>query len=61
LRGGYFASARYDEYGEDLMEDDDTLDSREEVEEESFSGEEEELGLDDIEQDIGEEEDSNEE
>ena len=43
------------------MEDDDTLDSREEVEEELFSGEEEELGLDDIEQDIGEEEDMNEE
>lgn len=61
LRGGYFASARYDEYGEDLMEDDDTLDGREEVEEESFGGEEEELGLDDIEQDIGEEEDMNEE
>jgi tetratricopeptide (TPR) repeat protein len=61
LRGGYFASARYDEYGEDLMEDEDTLDGREEVEEESFGGEEEELGLDDIEQDIGEEEDMNEE
>ena len=61
LRGGYFASARYDEYGEDLMEDEDTIDSREEVEEETFGGEEEELGLDDIEQDIGEEEDMNEE
>ncbi len=61
LRGGYFASARYDEYGEDMMEDDDTLDSREEVEEESFGGEEEELGLDEIEQDLGEEEDMNEE
>ncbi|HEU5097518.1 MAG TPA: tetratricopeptide repeat protein [Roseiflexaceae bacterium] len=61
LRGGYFASARYDEYGEDLMEDEDAIDGREEVEEESFGGEEEELGLDDIEQDIGEEEDMNEE
>jgi tetratricopeptide (TPR) repeat protein len=61
LRGGYFASARYDEYGEDMMEDEDTLDGREEVEEETFGGEEEELGLDDIEQDIGEEEDMNEE
>jgi len=61
LRGGYFASARYDEYGEDMMEDEDTIDGREEVEEESFGGEEEELGLDDIEQDIGEEEDMNEE
>ena len=61
LRGGYFASARYDEYGEDMMEDEDTIDGREEVEEETFGGEEEELGLDDIEQDINEEEDMNEE
>lgn len=61
LHGGYFASARYDEYGDDLLEDDDGLDTREEVEEEAFGGEEEELGLDDIEQDLGEEEDMNEE
>ena len=61
LHGGYFASARYDEYGDDLLEDEDGLDVREEVEEEAFGGEEEELGLDDIEQDIGEEEDMNEE
>jgi len=61
LHGGYFASARYDEYGDELLEDDDNIDVREEVEEESFGGEEEELGLDDIEQDIGEEEDINEE
>jgi tetratricopeptide repeat protein len=61
LRGGYFASARYDEYGEEMLEDEETLDGREEVEEEAFGGEEEELGLDDIEQDIGEEEDLNEE
>jgi len=26
LRGGYFASARYDEYGEELMEEDEVLD-----------------------------------
>jgi hypothetical protein len=61
LHGGYFASARYDEYGDDMLEDEDGLDVREEVEEEAFGGEEEELGLDDIEQDIGEEEDMNEE
>jgi tetratricopeptide (TPR) repeat protein len=61
LHGGYFASARYDEYGDDLLEDEEGLDVREEVEEEAFGGEEEELGLDDIEQDIGEEEDMNEE
>lgn len=61
LHGGYFASARYDEYGDELLDDDDTIDAREEVEEEAFGGEEEELGLDDIEQDINEEEDMNEE
>jgi tetratricopeptide (TPR) repeat protein len=61
LRGGYVASARYDEYGDELMEDDDGMEGREEVEEEPFGGEEEELGLDDIEQDIGEEEDLSEE
>lgn len=61
LRGGYVATARYDEYGEDLLEDDDGGDDREEVEEETFGGDEEELGLDDIEQDIGEEEDVSEE
>jgi tetratricopeptide (TPR) repeat protein len=61
LRGGYVATARYDEYGEDLLEDEDTVDEREEIEEETFSGDEEELGLDDIEQDLGEEEDVGEE
>jgi hypothetical protein len=61
LHGGYFASARYDEYGDDMLEDEDGMDVREEVEEEALGGEEEELGLDDIEQDIGEEEDINEE
>lgn len=61
LHGGYFSAARYDEYGDDMLDDDDGIDAREEVEEEVFSNEEEELGLDDIEQDIGEEEDMNEE
>ncbi|MEN9937798.1 MAG: hypothetical protein RLZZ387_4377 [Chloroflexota bacterium] len=58
---GYLAGAQYDEFGEDMLEEEDTADDREEAEEEVFSGEEEELGLDDIEQDIGEEEDINEE
>src|SRR6185436_7954311 len=61
LRGGYIATARYDEYGEDMLEDEESSDEREEVEEETFGAEEEELGLDDIEQDIGEEEDTSEE
>jgi hypothetical protein len=54
LRGGYIATARYDEYGEDsLEEEEEGIDEREEVEEEAFGADEEELGLDDIEQDIG--------
>lgn len=58
---GYISTGAYDEYGEDLMEEDDTADEPEEIEEEAFGGEEEELGLDDIEQDIAEDEDMNEE
>jgi tetratricopeptide (TPR) repeat protein len=61
LRGGYVAATRYDEYGEELLEEEEVIDEREEVEEETFGGEEEELGLEDIEQDITEEEDLNEE
>lgn len=58
---GYLTGAQYDEFGEDLLEEDETPDEREEAEEEVFSNDEEELGLDDIEQDISEEEDMNEE
>jgi hypothetical protein len=62
LVGGYIATSRYDEYGEDMLDDDDDgMEEREEIEEETFGADEEELGLDDIEQDIGEEEDTNEE
>jgi Tetratricopeptide repeat len=62
LYGGYVTTTRYDEYGEDLLdEEEDGADEREEIEEETFGSDEEELGLDDIEQDIGEEEDTNEE
>jgi tetratricopeptide (TPR) repeat protein len=61
LVGGY-VTARYDDYGDDLLDDeDDTIEEREEIEEESFGSDEEELGLDDIEQDINEEDDGNEE
>lgn len=58
---GYVTATRYDEYGEELLEDEDTSDESDEVEEEVFGGDEEELGLEDIEQDISEEEDMNEE
>jgi tetratricopeptide (TPR) repeat protein len=61
LRGGFISSATYDDYSEDVLDDDDGADDREEVEEEPFSGEEEDIGLDEIEQDINEEEDINEE
>lgn len=61
LRGGFIGGATYDDYGDDMIDDDEAVDDREEVEEEAFGGEEEDLGLDDIEQDIGEEEDLNEE
>jgi tetratricopeptide (TPR) repeat protein len=61
LRGGYIAGAAYDEYADGMMEDDDGSDDREEVEEESFGNEEEDIGLDEIEQDINEEEDMGEE
>lgn len=60
-RAGYVTTTRYDEYGEELLEEEDISDDREEIEEETFGGDEEELGLDDIEQDIGEEEDVSEE
>lgn len=58
---GYVATTRYDEYGEEMMEDEEAVEESDEVEEEVFGGDEEELGLDDIEQDINEEEDINEE
>lgn len=58
---GYTTSTRYDEYGDELLDDDDSSDDSDDSEEEAFGGDEEELGLDDIEQDIGEDEDTNEE
>ena len=62
LVGSYVTSTRYDDYGDDLLDDDDdTIEEREEIEEESFGSDEEELGLDDIEQDITEDDDGNEE
>lgn len=61
LRGGFISGAAYDEYTDDILEDDDGNDDREEVEEEPFGGEEEDLGLDEIEQDLGEDDDMNEE
>ena len=58
---GFMPTGAYDEYGEDLLEEEESIGESEEIEEEVFGGDEEELGLDDIEQDIGEDEDMNEE
>ncbi|MFO7168274.1 MAG: tetratricopeptide repeat protein [Chloroflexota bacterium] len=58
---GYLAGAQYDEFGDEMLEEEESIDERDETEEEVFSGEEEELGLDEIEQDIGEDDDMNEE
>ncbi|GAB4110922.1 MAG: tetratricopeptide repeat protein [Roseiflexaceae bacterium] len=61
LRGSYIGGASYDDYAEEMLEDDDGGDDREEVEEETFGSEEEDLGLDEIEQDLGEDDDMGEE
>lgn len=58
---GFLPTGAYDEYGEDMLEEEESIGESEEIEEEVFGGDEEELGLDDIEQDIGEDEDMNEE
>lgn len=58
----YISSMRLDDYAEDIMEDEEVSEDTESVEEEYIGGEEEEeLGLDEIEQDMGDDDDSNEE
>jgi hypothetical protein len=61
LRGGFIAGATYEDYAEEMIEDDDGGDDRDDRDEEVFGNEEEDLGLEEIEQDIGEEEDLGEE
>ncbi len=61
FRGGFIGGAQFDDFGEDILEEEEGVEEREEVEEEVFGGEEEELGLEEIEQDIGEDEDLSEE
>lgn len=58
---GYYPTGAYEDFAEDLLDEDDSGDEPEEIEEEAFGNEEEELGLDDIEQDMGDDEDMNEE
>jgi tetratricopeptide (TPR) repeat protein len=57
----YVPNVRYDYEGEDLLEDEETSDDREEIEEDFGGNDEEELGLDDIEPDIGDEDENSEE
>ncbi len=58
---GYYPTGAYEDFAEDLLDEDDSGEEPEEIEEEAFGHEEEELGLDDIEQDMGDDEDMNEE
>lgn len=57
LRGAFIGGAQFDEFGEELLEEEEGVEVREDVEEEVFGGEDEELGLEEIEPDIGEDED----
>jgi tetratricopeptide (TPR) repeat protein len=57
----YVPNVRYDYEGEDLLEDEESSDDREEIEEDFGGNDEEELGLDDIEPDIGDEDENSEE
>jgi tetratricopeptide (TPR) repeat protein len=57
----YVPNVRYDYEGEDLLEDEETSDDREEIEEDFGGNDEEELGLDDIEPDIGDDDENSEE
>jgi len=58
---GYVATGTYEDLDGDMLEDDDSNDDVEIEEDDTFGGDDEELGLDDIEQDIGEDDDINEE
>ncbi len=57
LRGGFISGTQFDEFGEELLEEEEGVEVREDVEEEVFGGEEEDLGLEEIEPDIGDEDD----
>lgn len=57
----YVPNVRYDYEGEDLLEDEESSDDRDEGEEDFGGNDEEELGLDDIEPDISDEDENSEE
>ncbi len=61
LRGGFISGVPYDDYGDEMLDDEEGPDDRDETEEESFGSDEEELGLDELEQDLGDDDDMNEE
>lgn len=56
-----YSNLRYEDYSDEMIDDDDSGDDQDSIEEEYIGGEEEELGLDEIEQDIGDEDESAEE
>lgn len=58
----YVASPRYDDYADEMLEEDESVEETEAPEDEFISGEEEEeLGLDEIEQDMNDDDESEEE
>ena len=58
----YVSSVRYEDYDQDILDEDDSVEESETMEEEYLGGdEEEELGLDEIEQDMGDDDDGMEE
>jgi tetratricopeptide (TPR) repeat protein len=58
----YVSSVRYEDYEQDILDEEENVEESESMEEEYLGGEEEEeLGLDEIEQDMGDEDDGIEE
>jgi tetratricopeptide (TPR) repeat protein len=58
----YVSSVRYEDYEQDILDEEESVEEAESMEEEYLGGEEEEeLGLDEIEQDMGDEDDGIEE
>lgn len=60
MRSSYIANTPFEEYGDDL-EEEDISEEREEVEEETFGSDEEEVGFEDIEPDIADDDEAAEE
>lgn len=61
LLRSYVPTLRYEYEADELLDDEDPLDDRDDSEDDYSAGEDEELGLDDIEPDIGDDDDGSEE